>query len=1372
MSTSTIFGVVGAGIGFFFGGVFGAQVGFLAGSLLGALVDPPKIEGPKRSDLRLQRSEYGWTIPWVYGRWRCAPNIIDQTDLIPHKKTEGGKSGPEIETETYTFSCQAYICQRPTAGFIEVLRLFANGRQIWDSSSGEDPPFILYDGNEDQLPDPTFEAINGIGNEPGYRGVVRAVFVDISATEFGDLIPQYEFEINTKVGVFPWRVSHFTTFPTTIAGNPKRTYSYANGIITIGAYCNDGRYYEEQFDLDGNAIAGTYYDAALVGGAGGALAGIDGITGGSNGSFGTGWYYKENFVGPLFGTYANDGQLAYYNGFIFGTGRDGVNIGLSKWPAPGGVITAASGIPDAEIELEAPAANFSDWILGRTNRENVYVWDNQVEILYEYDFDLVSGVIRQWDLSAQNAVQQIINGAGFTVYENSAGDLILACDRGNVGGKNAGAFYLNDDLTSTFIDKVDEIDGFVGDVGLLGRSGYALVADGVISLIPPPVAEILGDIVEDLNNKSPLRGLLTRTELDEDEVIGYAVGQVMTVRNAIEPLRQGWPFDIVEIDYGAVAKRRGATDSVITIPDSDLDARVFGEAPGDLLRLVRDREQSTPRLLKIKYNDIDLDYQTGTQNSPLLTSLSEQDVTIDLPIVDTATLAIGKAWTLLIAEVIEREHFEWSTTSKYGWLSQCDVVTIQGRVIRITDYTLTPQGVIKWKGVLHRPSIYEQTAPGAGAVGWQPQSTGGLAVGTELVLLDIPILSQHDAPFGFYAAMGPLRDGRWPGATLYKSLDDGVTWEPIASSNLPSVIGLTADSPDSPIVPGTLDPYLLGDVVDESSLFVRVTDDDAELLSATASGFANGANLCAISRGYSAGSPSTLQWELANFRDVVQLAPKSFVLTGWLRGRKGTLTTDHDVGDRFVLLPVTNVDAPESELNHSYKYRAVTFGTASADAVVQDFINTGKSADEFFDTESGHTPTPPDVETDPTYTFIQTDNGKLKSFNNAAGVTADFDPNLKLGWWCFVENIGVGDLVLDAGAGTIDEGASTLTIPTDQGVAITSDGDGNFYTMRGMGGGSGSPSGGSGIETQDDGSTVEAAATILNAVAPLSAAAVAGATDLTHDASGATPGSYGDGFNIPVVTVDTFGHVTVASTIAVGAVTPATGGDVWRQLLIRVAEPGNSTTMNQIGFGFGAAGGGLSTASTSSYLESRRYVRIDTSALVNSSIFLNATQLSYWQGNGAGLGGYRIEFEFGIQASSAELRLAVGLFGTVSNVSIATDPVNQTNAIFIGCDQADTALQIMHNDGSGTCTKVALSSNFPKTVGACYRLTLTQVPNTASVDWRVDRLDSAFTDSNTISTNMPSNTTFLNPEFAISTGSVLTTALRLAIYRAYSEQPY
>lgn len=89
------------------------------------------------------------------------------------------------------------------------------------------------------------------------------------------------------------------------------------------------------------------------------------------------------------------------------------------------------------------------------------------------------------------------------------------------------------------------------------------------------------------------------------------------------------------------------------------------------------------------------------------------------------------------------------------------------------------------------------------------------------------------------------------------------------------------------------------------------------------------------------------------------------------------------------------------------------------------------------------------------YTAVQSDNGKLISFNSGSALTLTLPsspPNNK--WHIGVESIGAGALTISPNGLNLDGSASSLVIAQDQGVWIYTDGT-NYFTERGA------PAGGS-----------------------------------------------------------------------------------------------------------------------------------------------------------------------------------------------------------------------------------------------------------------------------------------------------------------------
>ncbi len=90
------------------------------------------------------------------------------------------------------------------------------------------------------------------------------------------------------------------------------------------------------------------------------------------------------------------------------------------------------------------------------------------------------------------------------------------------------------------------------------------------------------------------------------------------------------------------------------------------------------------------------------------------------------------------------------------------------------------------------------------------------------------------------------------------------------------------------------------------------------------------------------------------------------------------------------------------------------------------------------------------TQTGTSYVFAAGDLGKLVTFSNASPVAATLPQatgSFGSGWFVYVENLGAGTITITPTVSTID-GAATLTLLTNQGAMIVSDGA-NYSTQRG-----------------------------------------------------------------------------------------------------------------------------------------------------------------------------------------------------------------------------------------------------------------------------------------------------------------------------------
>lgn len=203
---SLILGVAGSAIGGSIGGTLlglsAAQIGGALGAFLGSEIDAALApgtriarNGPRLSDVNIQSSSEGAPIPRLFGRTRVAGELIWATRFKETATTAGsggGKGGPSVGvTETdYTYSI-SFAVGLSEGVVTKIGRVWADGNPI--DLSGFTTR--LYTGTETQPPDPLIEEIEGVGNTPAYRGLAYIVFEDLPLANFGNRIPQLQFEI-------------------------------------------------------------------------------------------------------------------------------------------------------------------------------------------------------------------------------------------------------------------------------------------------------------------------------------------------------------------------------------------------------------------------------------------------------------------------------------------------------------------------------------------------------------------------------------------------------------------------------------------------------------------------------------------------------------------------------------------------------------------------------------------------------------------------------------------------------------------------------------------------------------------------------------------------------------------------------------------------------------------------------------------------------------------------------------------------------------------------------------------------------------------------------------------------------------------------
>lgn len=231
---------VGAAIGGAIGGPFGAILGRAAGAAAGYAIDQTYlakdqvVQGPRLESSRILSSIEGTPIPKVYGRNRISGQIIWATrfEEVSSTQTSGGKgtgNSSSVTSFSYFANFAIGLCDGPISG---IRRIWADGKEL-DLTNIE---FRVYNGDETQEPDPLIEAKQGLGNTPSYRGTAYIVFEGLPLEDYGNRIPQLNFEVIRSIGALERKIKSITVIPgSTEFGYDTELISSGGGDETYNA---------------------------------------------------------------------------------------------------------------------------------------------------------------------------------------------------------------------------------------------------------------------------------------------------------------------------------------------------------------------------------------------------------------------------------------------------------------------------------------------------------------------------------------------------------------------------------------------------------------------------------------------------------------------------------------------------------------------------------------------------------------------------------------------------------------------------------------------------------------------------------------------------------------------------------------------------------------------------------------------------------------------------------------------------------------------------------------------------------------------------------------------------------------------------------
>lgn len=713
-------------------GLTTAGTGFMLGSLAYSLMAPgQKSYGPRLNDLKVTGTDYGACLPWLAGSPRVAGQVAWASARRETAKTEsqGKGGGPSYTSYTYDVDLLIILSENPIQG---VGRIWSNGELVYSggmAKSGVWADMRVYTGDDDQLPDPTYEAAVGAGNAPALRGR-GAVLIQGLQLGNGGNIPNLTFEIG--VGVDPRESVMVSVFATRVDSDVLLKWD--KGEITQPTW---GSYFSQYQD------AGMYRFLRYTETPG------RGDTGLITGPYTLPIDVDARYHLAASNSYYVDDVCAFNLEFLDGAG----NI-VAIISSPGflsGYQWTHRLFYGARYDALVQAGPMDDSVVASTR--GVISFESGV---LRFTRDAVGNLNPSFAFACNARAIRAVRARNMRA---SSGNFYPASP-GNPNRYNPSASII---LQRVPPDEAVLLASTVGGViqVLMERCGYA-ESDFVVA------PELFA---------APVRGL--------------AVGQVASTRSVLEVLQQAFFIEVSADEQIRFRPRAKAPVAAIPFADLGMSGDSGGEDEPFALTLGNDLE--LPAQLALSYPNVSGDYQTATEFSDRLLSGQQSTETISTALGMTPAEAKALVDGLLMDRVAGLATAMIKLPLKYARLEPGDVITVtdrDGRAYRLRIVTkkdalpiLEFQCVLDDVGAIDSAAITDD--------GYIDNSTVIQPAGTALQALDIPILRDADDAPGYYVAVAPVRvaqTDKWPGALIAQSWN-GTDYEQLLTTTAEAVMG-------------------------------------------------------------------------------------------------------------------------------------------------------------------------------------------------------------------------------------------------------------------------------------------------------------------------------------------------------------------------------------------------------------------------------------------------------------------------------------------------------------------------------------------------------------------------------------------------------
>lgn len=818
--------------------------------------------------------------------------------------------------------------------------------------------FRFYRGDEEQLPDPLIESYEGVGMVPAFRGLAYVVFGSLPLAPYGNRVPSisaeiaYASEIGTDEAVFdPLDDPPITSG----AVNANRAAFHWDLMMATVTTATGGTDVARKVDLAtmrelAQYEAAEFDDAPIVGlqeqpsfftntGADSQRPILLVRDGGASFAFGVDGAGTDNtstaFVDMVQGAVVRVGAAQGTATFLVAIGP-AAEVGLLRaFPASLGYVWGADKKFGAAGLLSAGGSGYqrayawwfdADLQLTRIDVSWYYVpigggappqEQTAVSLVAAHDFADLSGTPAGcWYDATDDGVIVATTGGDVAKVDVATGQRAWTRIGVITGTVQPYAHMLSLVVAGRLaivdggrIKKIETPTGRIRDLGLApgdvdGFLSYHAPSDSLFvfsdgqfrrwALERPVAAAVsVGDVLEDLAGRGGVADV--DASAVTEEIVGYAVARMTTVRSAMDPLLR--LFSIEAVQNGAELRfvPRGQGTHLGEVFESDM---VAGGDEGTIVE-TRVEQVELPRAVEVAYIDPDRDYQPGMQraqkpSSPLPVVVSGDVVSLQAPIAMATARARQAAEEILYAAWEERSSLSFSLPRP--WLrveptDLLDVVTEDGRTItaRVVKTTVDPSSyTVRIEAVSHRSAVFDDPSGAAGDGGDPVEGESPFSPATALVMEELPLLTDVDdtgrvATRSYFQLAGYGQP--WAGGRLYRSRDAGVSFELVGSSFVEATHGFAVTALGSTSLPFTIDS------VNQVIVQLRA---GTMMASVTYEQLMRGANLFALGR------------EVMQAQTVEDLGGGQYRLSGFRRGRRGTevYVGSHVIGELFQVLPV------------------------------------------------------------------------------------------------------------------------------------------------------------------------------------------------------------------------------------------------------------------------------------------------------------------------------------------------------------------------------------------------------------------------------------------------------------------------------------